>query len=128
MSYGFNRLNSPICHLPSIFSFHLYIYFDYGKWSCHGHSYENILRKYLHRKTSSNVIIANCRFILIKIKKEVTSRDAMIILECPHSLNLFVKGRLAIALLNYLCFGWLQESLTLFLGKINYGSLRFCRD
>ena len=51
------------------------------------------------------MIIANCRFILIKIEKRVTSGDAMIILECPHSLNLFVKDSLAIALLNYLCFG-----------------------
>lgn len=50
-----------------IFSFHLYVYIDYGKWSCHGHSYENILRKYLHMKTFSNVIMANSRFILIKI-------------------------------------------------------------
>ena len=46
------------------------------------HSYENILRKYVHNTTFSNVIMANCQFNLIK--KKDTFRNVMIILECPH--------------------------------------------
>lgn len=54
------------------------------------HSYENILRKYVHNTTFSNVIMANCQFILIK--RRDTFRNAMIILECPHSLTSLLKA------------------------------------
>ena len=105
MSHGSIRSNSQICHLLSIFYFHLDVYIDYGKCPVTDIRMTEKIELCLHRKTFSNVIMANCRFILIKIKKRDTFRDAMVVLECPHSLNLYVKGRLTIALLNCLCFG-----------------------